>query len=167
MVDKYTLSVHPKPQRILLLSPKEHMTNNQMLRKPEFWRMALGLLRTMPHSTMVANLGKWETANSKDDSAWADYCHAHAQFQLTEREQKQLCQHWLALRGHNQPAEDYRRKNLQQLLVDRVMPAQVKKLSTVMPALQVQVARLQDQVNSLQDSLNTLNTSMAAILNRL
>jgi hypothetical protein len=82
----------PDPVRDIILAPKRHITNEELVKDSKFWNIVRNFVSSMLARTsnteakdvielVALNFGRWETRQAEDPLAMN--CHGHAHFNLT------------------------------------------------------------------------------------
>lgn len=163
----YTLKVRKELQRNLVLFPKKHRTNQQLVVAANFWQMALDVVQHLRiHikdnggtdkavvSTIALDFGKWES-RMHGDSNGLD-CHGHAHIILSREAIECLQVNFLVLQGRTDPPEDYLEDDLADLTKVYAARSTVRtdrELDTLKSRMD-KVERKLDRVLAMEEKIN-------------
>ncbi len=158
---EYIVQARVEATQEVLVLPREHRTNRDMVKDPSFWMFILSDIRQLiskmakvrgfPFSQISLNFGKWETRTSKDTRALDCHAHAHVYFKNDAFEKCEGV--WERLQGRREQAENYRMKDVTRLEIERVTPLQVKGLTRRVDGLATEFNSLKTDVSEMHELL--------------
>ena len=167
MKGRYWIVSRRAPIRDILLVPRAHCTNCELVKEKEMWNVVKTIysivkecvknINTIPGTNgafegIAANFGKWETA---DDSEYAIDCHGHLHINLTRAAVDKLTEMpgWGAMSGRVKNPDNYLEEDCRDLEVHRVIGLENSLLRSDVAAIKDDVGQIKAEIQELKDQI--------------
>ena len=167
MKGRYWIVSRRAPIRDILLVPRAHCTNCELVKDKEMWNVVKTIysivkecvknINNIPGTdgafeSIAANFGKWETASANDDSEYAIDCHAHLHINLTRAAVDKLTEMrgWGAMSGRVKNPDNYLEEDCRDLEVHRVIGLENSLLRNDVAAIKDDVGQIKAEMQELK-----------------
>ena len=150
--------------RELLVFPREHKTNKQLVESSDFWwwilvKLVNGILKRYPIDGFAMNFGKWESELAKDKNA-VD-CHGHLHIYLKLETAKKMEEKYKSMQGKLEDPYNYDLLDCAELETLRLHSSEIPEIKKDVKEIKKRL----DQIDKKIDNrLNKMDNQIDVIL---